>query len=87
MNCNERRVHRTALQPCVPIVFHKRSIESIQKLGSNVIVEWKPDSSMLVVAVSVTGDLRRVFVRARTLLIVDFGRPLILLQFECEHGS
>lgn len=40
------------LKPCVPIVFHRRSPESLQKFGANVIVEWKPDSSRIVVAVS-----------------------------------
>lgn len=40
------------LQPCVPIVISKRTTESILKHGTNSVVEWKPDSNMLVVAVS-----------------------------------
>lgn len=40
------------LQPCVPIVISKRATESISKHGTNSVVEWKPDSNMLVVAVS-----------------------------------
>lgn len=38
-------------QPCVPIVISKRTPESLNKHGPNYIVEWKPDSNMLVVAV------------------------------------
>ncbi|KAK9744460.1 RIC1 [Popillia japonica] len=37
-------------KPCVPIVFHRRSKESLEKIGSNVLMEWKPDSSMIVIA-------------------------------------
>ncbi|KRT84788.1 hypothetical protein AMK59_2574 [Oryctes borbonicus] len=37
-------------KPCVPIVFHRRSKESLEKIGYNVLVEWKPDSTMLVIA-------------------------------------
>uniref|UniRef100_A0A1B0DM67 CNH domain-containing protein n=2 Tax=Phlebotomus papatasi TaxID=29031 RepID=A0A1B0DM67_PHLPP len=36
-------------KPCVPIVCHRRSAKSIEKHGRNMLVEWKPDSSMLVV--------------------------------------
>ncbi|XP_074042541.1 guanine nucleotide exchange factor subunit Rich isoform X2 [Leptinotarsa decemlineata] len=39
-------------KPCVPIVFQRRSTESIEKFGTNVIAEWKPDSSMIVIATS-----------------------------------
>lgn len=38
-------------QPTVPIVFHKRSDESLKRLGVNIGVEWKPDSSMICIAV------------------------------------
>ncbi|KAJ8935417.1 hypothetical protein NQ314_012836, partial [Rhamnusium bicolor] len=38
--------------PCVPIVFHRRSIKSLDKFGTNVTAEWKPDSSMIVIATS-----------------------------------
>lgn len=37
-------------KPTVPIVYHKRSTESLQRLGVNVGVEWKPDSSMICVS-------------------------------------
>lgn len=40
------------LQPCVPIVITRRTPDSIVKHGTNCFVEWKPDSNMLVVAVS-----------------------------------
>ena len=40
------------LQPCLPIVMYKRSQESVEDIGTNELVQWKPDSSMLVVAVS-----------------------------------
>ncbi|CAD0203292.1 unnamed protein product [Chrysodeixis includens] len=39
-------------KPTVPIVYHKRSTESLQRLGINVGVEWKPDSSMLCISTS-----------------------------------
>ncbi|XP_059059066.1 guanine nucleotide exchange factor subunit Rich [Achroia grisella] len=39
-------------KPSVPIVYHKRSTESLQRLGVNVGVEWKPDSSMICVSTS-----------------------------------
>ncbi|XP_066582694.1 guanine nucleotide exchange factor subunit Rich-like isoform X2 [Prorops nasuta] len=39
-------------KPCVPIVFNKRSPESLKKYGENVLVQWRPDSSMLVIATS-----------------------------------
>nr|XP_049701348.1 guanine nucleotide exchange factor subunit Rich [Helicoverpa armigera] len=39
-------------KPTVPIVYHKRSTESLQRLGVNVGVEWKPDSSMICISTS-----------------------------------
>ncbi|XP_025831130.1 guanine nucleotide exchange factor subunit Rich-like [Agrilus planipennis] len=39
-------------KPCVPIVFHRRDSNSIAKFGSNVFLEWKPDSSMFVIVTS-----------------------------------
>ncbi|XP_072943063.1 guanine nucleotide exchange factor subunit Rich [Epargyreus clarus] len=39
-------------KPTVPIVYHKRSEESLQRLGVNVGVEWKPDSSMICISTS-----------------------------------
>ncbi|XP_026321124.1 guanine nucleotide exchange factor subunit Rich isoform X2 [Hyposmocoma kahamanoa] len=39
-------------KPTVPIVYHKRSVESLQRLGINVGVEWKPDSSMICISTS-----------------------------------
>ncbi|XP_048483589.1 guanine nucleotide exchange factor subunit Rich [Plutella xylostella] len=39
-------------KPTVPIVFHKRSDESLKRLGVNIGVEWKPDSSMICIATS-----------------------------------
>ncbi|XP_066965067.1 guanine nucleotide exchange factor subunit Rich isoform X3 [Macrobrachium rosenbergii] len=37
-------------RPCVPVVVHRRSDESVEKLGTNLFLEWRPDSSMIVVA-------------------------------------
>lgn len=39
-------------KPCVPIVVHRRSRDSIENLGTNLLVEWKPDSSKLVIVTS-----------------------------------
>ncbi|KOB76301.1 Uncharacterized protein OBRU01_05986 [Operophtera brumata] len=39
-------------KPTVPIVFHRRNEESLERLGLNVGVEWKPDSSMLCISTS-----------------------------------
>ncbi|KAL0278915.1 UNVERIFIED_CONTAM: hypothetical protein PYX00_000593 [Menopon gallinae] len=36
-------------KPCVLIAVYKRSSESIVKFGSNKLIEWRSDSSMLVV--------------------------------------
>ena len=40
------------VKPCVPIISHRRSPASIQELGRNVLAQWRPDSSMIVVIVS-----------------------------------
>ncbi|KAK7086565.1 WD40 repeat protein [Halocaridina rubra] len=37
-------------RPCVPVVVHRRSNESLESLGTNMLLEWRPDSSMIVVA-------------------------------------
>ncbi|CAG9564175.1 unnamed protein product [Danaus chrysippus] len=39
-------------KPSVPIVYHRRTSESIQRLGVNVGIEWKPDSSMICISTS-----------------------------------
>ncbi|XP_031329698.1 guanine nucleotide exchange factor subunit Rich isoform X2 [Photinus pyralis] len=59
-------------KPCVQIDFRRRTPQSIQDFGINVIVEWKPDSSMLVIVtseghllfynVSVNADQKGVYV-------------------------
>lgn len=36
----------------MPIVFSRRSTVSLQKHGENVLVQWRPDSSMLVIGTS-----------------------------------
>ncbi|KAK0096482.1 hypothetical protein PV326_005376 [Microctonus aethiopoides] len=39
-------------KPCVPIVFSRRSKDSVERYGKNILVQWKPDSSMLTIATS-----------------------------------
>ncbi|EFA06481.2 guanine nucleotide exchange factor subunit Rich [Tribolium castaneum] len=39
-------------KPCVPIVFYRRTPQSLEKFGTNILTEWKPDSSMVAVATS-----------------------------------
>ncbi|CAG9764875.1 unnamed protein product [Ceutorhynchus assimilis] len=39
-------------KPCVPIVYHRRNAQSLEKFGTNITAEWKPDSSKIVVATS-----------------------------------
>lgn len=39
-------------KPCLPIVSHRRPRESVQAIGFNESVEWRPDSSMLAVITS-----------------------------------
>ncbi|XP_018917373.1 guanine nucleotide exchange factor subunit Rich isoform X2 [Bemisia tabaci] len=39
-------------KPCLPIVSHRRTSESLEEIGLNEIVEWRPDSRRLVVATS-----------------------------------
>ena len=41
------------VKPCVPIISHRRSKSSVEELGKNVLAQWRPDSSMIVVVVSV----------------------------------
>lgn len=45
-------MYLTNLQPCVPIVYHQRDSKSLEKFGTNITAEWKPDSSKIVIAVS-----------------------------------
>ncbi|CAK9803891.1 Guanine nucleotide exchange factor subunit Rich [Anthophora plagiata] len=39
-------------KPCVPIVFIRRTADSLKKHGDNILIQWRPDSSMLVIATS-----------------------------------
>jgi hypothetical protein len=39
-------------KPCVPITFHQRTDKCIAENGTNAFIEWKVDSSKLVIAVS-----------------------------------
>ncbi|KAK9874059.1 hypothetical protein WA026_002414 [Henosepilachna vigintioctopunctata] len=62
LTCNRDRVLFSILtgdslgiwfcKPCVPIVYHRRTSKSLEKFGTNVMVEWKPDSSMIVIVTS-----------------------------------
>lgn len=62
ISCNRDRVLFSILtrdslgiwfcKPCVPIVFHQRTSKSLEKYGTNILAEWKPDSSMIVVVTS-----------------------------------
>lgn len=40
------------MQPSVEIVCHWRSNKSIEQLGRNTTVHWKPDSTAIVIKVS-----------------------------------
>ena len=37
-------------KPCLPIISHRRSQASIDLIGTNSLLVWRPDSSMLCVA-------------------------------------
>lgn len=70
-------------QPCVLIVHHRRDQESLEKLGSNTIVEWKPDSTMLAVVVSILmpiywSQLYRLFSKTVPYFFQTVGGHLIL---------
>lgn len=39
-------------KPCVPITHHQRTDKCIAENGTNAFIEWKVDSSKLVIAVS-----------------------------------
>jgi hypothetical protein len=41
-------------KPSVPITYHRRTDKCIQENGTNIFIEWKVDSSKLVVAVSLS---------------------------------
>ena len=47
------------VKPCVPIISHRRSKTSVDELGKNVLAQWRPDSSMIVVVVSFLYILRQ----------------------------
>jgi len=36
-------------KPCLPVVCHQRSQSSVQKLGPNTCLVWKPDTTAFVV--------------------------------------
>lgn len=48
----EKSISIWLISPSVPITYHRRSDKCIQENGTNAIVEWKVDSSKIVVAVS-----------------------------------
>ncbi|XP_042224656.1 guanine nucleotide exchange factor subunit Rich-like isoform X2 [Homarus americanus] len=60
-------------RPCVPIVVHRRSDESVNTIGTNQLLEWRPDSSMIVVA---TNKNRLIFYS----IIVDESRREVYEQ-------
>ncbi|XP_037067862.1 LOW QUALITY PROTEIN: guanine nucleotide exchange factor subunit Rich-like [Pollicipes pollicipes] len=39
-------------KPALPITCHKRSQESLEKHGTNIDLQWRPDSTMLVITTS-----------------------------------
>uniref|UniRef100_A0A6A7GA69 Guanine nucleotide exchange factor subunit Rich-like n=2 Tax=Hirondellea gigas TaxID=1518452 RepID=A0A6A7GA69_9CRUS len=39
-------------RPCIPLCGIRRSAECLEDYGNNVMMEWRPDSSLLVVATS-----------------------------------
>lgn len=39
-------------KPCLPIVFQRRTPDCLEKHGASILLEWRPDSSMLVIATS-----------------------------------
>ncbi len=40
------------MKPCVPIISHRRPLDSLADIGDNVLVQWRPDSSMICVVTS-----------------------------------
>lgn len=48
----EKSLEIWLISPAVPITYHRRSDKCIQENGTNAFVEWKVDSSKIVVAVS-----------------------------------
>jgi len=40
------------IKPCVPIISHRRPPDSLADIGRNVLVQWRPDSSMICVVTS-----------------------------------
>lgn len=44
-------------KPCVPLTFHQRTDKCILENGTNQFVEWKVDSSKLVIAVRFNHEL------------------------------
>lgn len=67
-------------RPCVPIVVHRRSEESINSLGTNKLLEWRPDSSMIVVA---TNKNHLIFYS----IVVDESRREVYEQKDSPNPS
>ena len=62
------------VKPCVPIISHRRSTSSVRQLGKNVLVQWRPDSSMLVVVVNLSWFIDSLMVKAKIIFkITVFG--------------
>ncbi|XP_045104693.1 guanine nucleotide exchange factor subunit Rich-like isoform X1 [Portunus trituberculatus] len=60
-------------RPCVPVVVHQRSEESISTIGTNQMLEWRHDSSMIVVG---TNKNRLIFYS----IVVDESRREVYEQ-------
>lgn len=60
-------------RPCVPVVVHQRSEESVNSSGTNQMLEWRHDSSMIVVG---TNKNRLIFYS----IVVDESRREVYEQ-------
>lgn len=57
----------------MPIVITHRTPESLTKHGNNYLLEWKPDSNMLVVAVRINNNKLLITGIIRILIIDAFN--------------
>ncbi|CAB4066315.1 RIC1 [Lepeophtheirus salmonis] len=70
------------IKPCVPIICHRRCENSLEELGNNVSVQWKPDSSMLIVSTS-----KSHLIVYELVVPTNTKNPLrIAYEFEIEGG-
>lgn len=72
-------------KPSVPITYHRRTEKCISENGTNAFVEWKVDSSKLVVAVSFLIFFSHIFKTFFLLTWMFFPLHTLFHSFRCVY--